>query len=105
MEKEGSSIRMVARRFGVSPRSVLNWTKRFSPIVKRNKPPTKIDMDLLKKDIELYPDAYQYERAERFGVSQKGIFEALRRLGITYKKNSKSSKSQRRGSYFIQEQN
>jgi hypothetical protein len=43
------------------------------------------DMEKLKLDVKLYPDAYQYERAERFGVSQRGIALALKRLGISYK--------------------
>ena len=42
-------------------------------------------MENLKIDVGLYPDAYQYERAERFGVSQRGIALALKRLGISYK--------------------
>lgn len=43
-------------------------------------------MDALRQDIERYPDAYQYEHAERFGVTQMGIWHALRRLKVTYKK-------------------
>jgi hypothetical protein len=35
---------------------------------------------------EDYPDAYQYERAARFGVCPKAIWYALGRLGVTYKK-------------------
>lgn len=46
-----------------------------------------------KKDIELYPDAYQYERTARLGVSAMGIWHALRRLGVTYKKTLKHPKS------------
>jgi hypothetical protein len=46
--------------------------------------------------VEIYPDAYQYERAERLGCSQRGIGEALKRLKITYKKNAVASESQRR---------
>ena len=84
MRKECLSV---ARRFGISPRSALNWTKKIAPRVKRNKPAAKIDMEALSKDVRTYPDAYQYERAERFGVSQKGVFEALKRLAVTYKKN------------------
>jgi hypothetical protein len=38
-------------------------------------------MQALKQDILDYPDAYQYERAERLGVSQMGICHALRRIG------------------------
>ena len=40
-------------------------------------------MNALREDVILYPDAYQYERAERFGVSQKAIDYALRRLRVT----------------------
>lgn len=100
-EKEGLSIRTIACRFSVSPRSVLNWTKRISPKVKRNKPSTKIDMEALAKDVEIYSDSYQHERAKRLGVSKACIFYALKRLKVTYKKKPKTSKSQRRGSYFI----
>ncbi|WP_440867783.1 IS630 transposase-related protein [Symbiopectobacterium purcellii] len=41
-------------------------------------------------------DAYQKERAERFGVCQKAIWQALKKLGLTYKKNSTSSESRRK---------
>jgi hypothetical protein len=34
-------------------------------------------MDKLTKDIEKYSDTYQYERAERLGVSWSGIWSAL----------------------------
>ena len=47
-------------------------------------PATKIDMEALKQDIETYPDAYQFERAKRLGVSSGGIFHALKRLKVTY---------------------
>ena len=53
-------------------------------------------MTKLIEDIEKYSDAYQYERAERLGVSKAGIWYALKRLNITYKKNSKTSKSKSR---------
>ncbi|WP_440865560.1 hypothetical protein [Symbiopectobacterium purcellii] len=34
--------------------------------------------------------------AERFGVCQKAIWQALKKLGLTYKKNSTSSESRRK---------
>ena len=43
-------------------------------------------MALLKKDVEENPDSYQYERANKFSVSQRCIGYALRRLGVAYKK-------------------
>jgi transposase len=95
-EKEGLSFAKVAERFSIGIASVVRWTKNIDAKIKRNKPATKIDMELLKKDIEEYPDAYQYERGERLGVSAMGIGHALKRLGVTYKKNPQSSKSKPR---------
>ena len=69
-EKESLSFSKVAQRFGVSKQAVYNWSKKIEEKKTRNKPPHKIDMDALKKDIEMYPDAYQYERAAQFGVTQ-----------------------------------
>jgi transposase len=86
-ERDGLSLGETAHRFGISESSVFRWTKRLEPCHLRNKPATKIDMELLVRDVELYPDAYQHERAERFGCSQRGIGEALKRLKISRKKN------------------
>ncbi|SFI79179.1 IS630 transposase-related protein, partial [Nitrosomonas sp. Nm34] len=43
-------------------------------------------MEILAQDVKNYPDAYQYERAKRLGVSKQGINHALKRLSVTYKK-------------------
>jgi len=86
-KRDGLSLGETAHRFGISESSVFRWAKRLEPCHFRNKPATKIDMELLVRDVELYPDAYQHERAERFGCSQRGICEALKRLKITRKKN------------------
>jgi hypothetical protein len=43
-------------------------------------------MDRLKKDVELNPDSFVYERAARFAMSESGIRYALKRLGISRKK-------------------
>lgn len=96
--QEGLSFSKVAKRFGVSKQSVYNWSKNIFPQKTRNKPATKIDMEALKEDIVRYPDAYQYERAERFGVTQMGIWHALKRLKVTYKKNAQSPQGQSRRS-------
>ena len=85
-ERDDMTFEKVASRFGVSKSSVSRWMKRLEPCRNRNKPATKIDMGLLERDIELYPDSYQYERAKRFGCSQRGIGEALKRLKISRKK-------------------
>ena len=87
-ERDGLSFEQAAALFGVGKSSVQRWTECIEPCRSRNKPATKIDMELLEQDVELYPDAYQYERAERLGCSQRGIGEALKRLKISRKKNS-----------------
>ncbi|GFN45275.1 transposase [Candidatus Regiella insecticola] len=58
-----------------------------------NKPATKIDMEALAQDVATYPDDYQYERAQRFGVSAQGIRHALKRLRVSRKKNTSASQS------------
>lgn len=93
-EREQLSFDEVAERFGVGRTSVVRWSKQIEAKNTRNKPATKIDMEKLKEDVEKYPDAYQYERAKRFGVSQTGICAALKRLGISRKKNVLTSASE-----------
>jgi transposase len=92
-KEEGLSYEETAKRFKIGKATLIRWRNRLEPKQRRNKPATKINMEALKKDIEEYPDAYQYERANRLGVSQKGIFEALKRLRVTYKKNTQASES------------
>ena len=91
--EENLSYEATAERFKIGKTTLVRWHTKLEPQLTRNKPATKINMEALKQDVEKYPDAYQYERAKRLGVSQKGIFEALKRLGVTYKKNSKASES------------
>lgn len=88
--EEDLSIKEVAKRFGVGKASVMRWLVELEPKKKRNKPATKIDMDLLRADVVNFPDSFQYERAQRFGVSKSGIGLALLRLKVSYKKNMES---------------
>ena len=78
---------------GISKATLQNWLK--DPIIKltRHKPPSKIPNDALLKDVEQYPDDYMYERAQRFDCSKSGIEAALKRLGISQKKDLGASKS------------
>ena len=95
-ERDQLSDRETAERFGIGLASLTRWKKRLEPHRTRNKPATKINMAALAKDVELYPDGYQYERAARLGVSQRGIGYALQRLKLSYKKNTIASSSRRR---------
>lgn len=92
MEKlaAGQSIRKTAQDLGIHFTTVQEWKKRkdLAPTKRTTSNNKKIDDVALLEDVRLYPDAYQYERAKRLGCSTSGIFFALRRLGITYKKNT-----------------
>lgn len=90
--EEGLSMAKIAKRFDVGVASVMRWSKNIDCIKKRNRS-TKIDKEALKRDVEQYPDAYQYERAVRLGVSKYCIWYSLKQLNITYKKNTAASKS------------
>lgn len=69
-KKEGLTIAEVASRFCVGVASVTRWLKNPESQKTRNKPASKIDMAALARDVLAFPDAYQYERARRLGVSE-----------------------------------
>tara|TARA_B100001123_G_C14981941_1_gene895991 strand:+ start:32 stop:412 length:381 start_codon:yes stop_codon:yes gene_type:complete len=102
MEEEKLTTKEASKRFGISIRSVFRWKHKSEPARTRNKPATKIDMKLLKKDIDEYPDGYLDERAERLRVSRTCVFYAMRRLKVTYKKNAYASKTRRRTARYLQ---
>lgn len=92
-EKDGLTFEETSQRFKVSMKTLFRWQQRIEPCTTRNKPSIKIDMDLLAQDVKDFPDAYQWERAKRFGVSAWGIGAALKRLKISHKKNTKTPQS------------
>ena len=94
-KEEKLSIRVVGRRYGISPNTVYRWSKKLESKKERKARLTKIDMERLKVDIKENPDLYQYERGEKFKVRQSTICYALKRLGVSYKKNVKTSESRR----------
>ena len=67
--QERLTFQQVADRFGVGGASVVRWARCLEPQLTRNKSATRMNMDALARDVEAYPDAYQYERAARLGVS------------------------------------
>ncbi|MGG2140714.1 IS630 transposase-related protein [Symbiopectobacterium sp. RP] len=91
-EEEGLSIRETAKQFRIAPASVSRWINQIASKASTT-PQRKIDKSELIKDVEPYPDAYQKERAERFGVCQKAIWQALKKLGLTYKKTLRHPKA------------
>ena len=93
VKNKDMSIRQACTFYNVSKTALQRWLK--SPSIKqtRNKPPSKIPNDVLLKDVEQYPDDYMYERAQRLNCSKSGIEIALKRLGISQKKDLRTSKS------------
>ena len=100
-EKFQLTFEQTSQRFDVPIRTLFRWQRKMAPCMTRDKPATRLDMAQLAKDVEMAPDAYQWERALRFGVHQSTIYYALKRLEISYKKNTTTSKSQRRGAQEI----
>ena len=84
--QENLTFAEVSKRFGVGQASVVRWSSRIEPQQQRDKPSVKLDWEKLAQDVETHPESYQYERAERFGVSQSGIASALKKLKISRKK-------------------
>ena len=100
-KKEGLTFEQTAKRFAVGIASLTRWNKTLAPKATRENRPRKVDLKKLAKDVETYPDAYQYERALRFGVHPKSIWSGLRKLNITYKKSLETSSGGRReAAYF-----
>ena len=100
-EQENLSFEEIAKRFGVGKSTVFRWSKQIEAQRTRNKPATKINMEALKQDVVQYPDAYQYERAQRLGVSQRGIGYALKRLGFSRKRTPVRKQGVQRKSVFL----
>ncbi|WP_317847057.1 IS630 transposase-related protein [Candidatus Enterovibrio escicola] len=51
--------------FDVEMRTLFRWATNITPCITRNKPKSKIDENLLLKDIEGFLDDYQWEREQR----------------------------------------
>ncbi|MGL5784153.1 MAG: IS630 transposase-related protein [Alphaproteobacteria bacterium] len=87
-EHKALTIQETATHFDIGTATVSRWL-RGSPLsgqgVTRKR---KIDKTALLLDVEKNPQSYISERAVRFKVSNKAIWQALRKLGISHKKNA-----------------
>ena len=100
-KKEGLTFEQAAKRFAVGIASLTRWNRAITPKATRENRSCKVDLKALSKDVETYPDAYQHERALRFGVHPKSIWSGLRKLNITYKKSLGTSTGQRREAAYL----
>ncbi len=55
----------------------------------------RINDEALRTYVSENPDAYLYEIAEYLGVSKNGVHQALKRLKISYKKNTNLQRTRR----------
>ena len=90
--REGHTAKETAATFKVSTFTIWKWKSQLNESgtlapKKRKETWRKIDPDKLRKYVEEHPDAYQHEIAAAFGVRLYAIQKALKRLGITRKKN------------------
>ena len=99
-ERENLSISETSSRFHINVASIVRWLKDPSlrPHPSRH---NKIDLNALRADVERHPYSYCAERATRFNVTAGAICYALKRLGISRKKNSHSPQSGRYFAYYV----
>ncbi len=83
----GYSYRELVEEYQISATTIQRWKKNPEPKVYK-RVSYKIDNDALIADVKAHPDDYHYERARRFNCSDRGISKALKRLGITQKKDT-----------------
>ena len=100
-DQENLTFKEASERFKVGIASLVRWSKKIEPKTHRNKPATKIDREALRRNVEEHPDAYQHERAKRFGVTRCGIWYALKSLGVSYKKNAGAPQSMSRKAIYV----
>ncbi|WP_037586476.1 IS630 transposase-related protein [Stenoxybacter acetivorans] len=81
----GGKVKQIAAELRVSVSIIYFWkseasSKEYKPFFR------KIDPELLRQDVEQYPDDYQAERAARFGCTQGAMGKALDRLKLSRKR-------------------
>lgn len=89
----GHTLEETSKTFQVSIETIRQWEKQLKERGHLEKKPLnwqhkKIDPEKLKAYVREHPDAYQKEMAEEFGCSATAIQKALKRLGITRKKDN-----------------
>jgi len=96
--EEGNSTRQTAKVFKISPNTLNTWLKQYREHGDFISKPRLYTHGRLKEQeildfLTKHPEAYQYEIAEHFDVSQAAIWKAFQRFGITRKKRLGGIKS------------
>ena len=99
---KGEKRQKVCEVFGISLKTLFNWIKLRSvtgDIQIKPRPLIRSTRKLHEKDLlaylEKYPDHYNKEIAEAFGVKASSVFGALKKFGITRKKNNTLQRARR----------
>ena len=103
-KKEGLTLSEASLRFGIGRASLVRWVKEITPKVHPARR-RKLDLLSLQSAIIAHPYRYQYEHAAFFNVSRKAIWQGMKKLNISYKKNTIPSQGGRSGAYIIQKEN
>ena len=89
----GHTIKSASEIFQVSKKTINNWKKSVqehghcNPRLSKRRAPRKIDDAAILSYIEEHPDALLEEIAEHFSCRPVSVWQRLRILGITRKKN------------------
>lgn len=99
---KGEKRQKVCEVFGISAKTLFNWIKlreRTGDVQMKPRPSIRSTRKLHEKDLLEYlkkhPDHYNREIAEAFGVKASSVFVALRKFGITRKKNDTLQRARR----------
>lgn len=89
----GRSAREVGEVLGIHDRTVSGWKKRhgegrLAAAYPASRGAYRIDDAALKAHLKEHPDAYLSELAEVAGGTSQGIRDAIKRLGISRKKDA-----------------
>ena len=95
-EKEGLTFEETSERFCIGVASLKRWSKRITPKPYERKKVRRPDPEKPAQDVPDHPDACQYERAARFGVTQKWIRQAFAQTRFDAKKSDAASEGERR---------
>jgi len=93
-EKHQLTFEETSEHFEVNISTLFRWKNKLTSSNGCNRHAYKVDMEALQKDVEQFPDDYQWERAQRLNVGQPAIHYALKRLKISIKKNTEAPESE-----------
>ena len=90
---EGHTYKELYEAFKIYPSEISKWRKLLAETGSlepqyRETRSRKIDKEKLLRAVEEKPDAYLSELAKPFDCTEQAVFYALKKLGITVKKNS-----------------